>query len=287
MFLTIEKISIMKAINYIIAAVCICMLYACEEQPLTLPPFDPVTTGKVVLIEEFTGASCSGCPAGAAKIEDLLQFFPNNIAAVAIHGAFLTNPIDNKSIYDFRNDDALELEQSFNIFSKPAATIDRNPILDNMLIKDSPPIWGAFVEALLNQEQELELSINATVDNGVLEVEVFGTALEDLLGNYNLGVYVTQSHIFDYQKTNGATLEDYEFNHFLRKSLTSLPNGDILVSDLMDGESFERNYSFTIPTNLEPMIPEWIIEDLEVVAYVSRDGGARAPIIQAAKKKIQ
>jgi hypothetical protein len=133
----------------------------------------------------------------------------------------------------------------------------------------------------------LELTIDASVENGVLEVTVFGTALTDLAGNYNLGVYITQSHILDYQKTNGSTLEDFEFNHFLRKSLTSIPNGDILVSDLLEGESFSRSYSFTIPTMVAPMIPEWKVDDLEVVAYVSRDGGVVAPIIQAAKKKFE
>ena len=277
----------MKSINYIILAVaCLCLFSACEEQPLTIPPFLPPTSGKVVLIEEFTGASCSGCPAGAAKVEELLAFYPENVAAVAIHGEFLTQPIEDKSKYDFRNDDALELEQSFTIFSKPAATINRSPILDGMLIKDSPPVWGVFVDELLKGEQEIELTIEASVDNGILDVVVFGTALVDLPGSYNLGVYVTQSHILDYQKTNGSTLEDYEFNHFLRKSLTSVPNGDILVSDLLADGTFDRNYSFTLPTELDPMIPEWKVEDLEVVAYVSRDGGARAPIIQAAKKKL-
>lgn len=278
----------MKSINYIILGIAfICLFSACDEQPLTIPPFIPPTSGKVVLIEEFTGASCSGCPAGAAKVEDLLNLFPDNVAAVAIHGEFLTEPIQDKSKYDFRTNDAIELEQSFTIFSKPAATIDRSPVLDGNVVKDSPPIWGVFVEALLEQEQELELSINASVENGVLNVTVFGTALLDLNGSYNLGVYITQSHILDYQKTNGSTLEDFEFNHFLRKSLTSVPNGDILASNLTDGESFDRSYSFTIPTNLDPMIPEWKIEDLEVVAYVTRDGGVVAPIIQAAKKKFQ
>jgi len=55
---------------------------------------------------------------------------------------------------------------------------------------------------------------------------------------------------------------------------------------LVIGDSFERNFTFTLPTELDPMIPEWKVEDLEVVAYVSRDGGTVAPIIQAAKKKL-
>ena len=124
------------------------------------------------------------------------------------------------------------------------------------------------------------------MDNGVLEVTVFGTALVGLPGNYNLGVYVTQSHIIDYQKTTGSTIPDFEFNHFLRKSLTNVPYGNVIDSDLLIGDSFERNFTFTLPTDLDPMIPEWKVEDLEVVAYVSRDGGTVAPIIQAAKKKL-
>ena len=279
----------MKSIKNIIALVCLYMLSACEEKPLVIPDFVPPTSGKVVLIEEFTGASCTGCPAGAAKVEELLNLLPNNVAAVAIHGAFLSEPIANKSKYDFRNEDAAVLEQepSFALQSKPAAMIDRSEVfLGQPIIKDSPPSWGNFVEELLKEDQELELSIDAIVDNGVLEVTVFGTALVDLPGNYNLGVYVTQSHIVDYQKTNGSTISDFEFNHFLRKSLTSVPYGNILDSDLVIGDSFERNFTFTLPTDLDPMIPEWKVEDLEVVAYVSRDGGTVAPIIQAAKKKL-
>lgn len=277
----------MKVINYIVAFTIFCLLSACEEEPLSIPEFEPPASGKMVLIEEFTGASCSGCPAGAAKIEELLINFPDNVAAVAIHGDFLSEPIEDKSKYDFRNIDSYDLELSFGLGSKPAATIDRNPILDNNLIKESPPVWGVFVEELLKAEQELELSVEASVDNGVLNVSVFGTALKELPGNYNIGVYVTQSHVIDYQKTQGMTIPEYEFNHFLRKSLTSVPTGDILVSGMLEGEEFTRSYTFTIPTDVGPMIPEWKADDLEVVAYVSRDGGIVAPIIQAAKKKLK
>ena len=279
----------MKSVKNIIALVCLYMLSACEEKPLVIPDFVPPTSGKVVLIEEFTGASCTGCPQGAAKVEELLNLLPNNVAAVAIHGAFLSEPIANKSKYDFRNEDAAVLEQepSFALQSKPAAMIDRSEVVPGQpIIKDSPPSWGTFVEELLKEDQELELSIDAIVDNGVLEVTVFGTALVDLPGNYNLGVYVTQSHIIDYQKTTGSTIPDFEFNHFLRKSLTNVPYGNVIDSDLLIGDSFERNFTFTLPTDLDPMIPEWKVEDLEVVAYVSRDGGTVAPIIQAAKKKL-
>ncbi len=279
----------MKSVKNIIALVCLYMLSACEEKPLVIPDFVPPTSGKVVLIEEFTGASCTGCPQGAAKVEELLNLLPNNVAAVAIHGAFLSEPIANKSKYDFRNEDAAVLEQepSFALQSKPAAMIDRSEVFPGQpIIKDSPPSWGIFVEELLQEDQELELSIDAIVDNGVLEVTVFGTALVDLPGNYNLGVYVTQSHIIDYQKTTVSTISDFEFNHFLRKSLTNVPYGNVIDSDLLIGDSFERNFTFTLPTDLDPMIPEWKVEDLEVVAYVSRDGGTVAPIIQAAKKKL-
>ena len=279
----------MKSVKNIIALVCLYMLSACEEKPLVIPDFVPPTSGKVVLIEEFTGASCTGCPQGAAKVEELLNLLPNNVAAVAIHGVFLSEPIANKSKYDFRNEDAAVLEQepSFALQSKPAAMIDRSEVVPGQpIIKDSPPSWGTFVEELLKEDQELELSIDAIVDNGVLEVTVFGTALTDLPGNYNLGVYVTQSHIIDYQKTTGSTIPDFEFNHFLRKSLTNVPYGNVIDSDLLIGDSFERNFTFTLPTDLDPMIPEWKVEDLEVVAYVSRDGGTVAPIIQAAKKKL-
>jgi len=279
----------MKSVKNIIALVCLYMLSACEEKPLVIPDFVPPTSGKVVLIEEFTGASCTGCPQGAAKVEELLNLLPNNVAAVAIHGVFLSEPIANKSKYDFRNEDAAVLEQepSFALQSKPAAMIDRSEVVPGQpIIKDSPPSWGTFVEELLKEDQELELTIDAIVDNGVLEVTVFGTALVGLPGNYNLGVYVTQSHIIDYQKTTGSTIPDFEFNHFLRKSLTNVPYGNVIDSDLLIGDSFERNFTFTLPTDLDPMIPEWKVEDLEVVAYVSRDGGTVAPIIQAAKKKL-
>ena len=279
----------MKSVKNIIALVCLYMLSACEEKPLVIPDFVPPTSGKVVLIEEFTGASCTGCPQGAAKVEELLNLLPNNVAAVAIHGAFLSEPIANKSKYDFRNEDAAVLEQepSFALQSKPAAMIDRSEVVPGQpIIKDSPPSWGTFVEELLKEDQELELSIDAIVDNVVLEVTVFGMALVGLPGNYNLGVYVTQSHIIDYQKTTGSTIPDFEFNHFLRKSLTNVPYGNVIDSELLIGDSFERNFTFTLPTDLDPMIPEWKVEDLEVVAYVSRDGGTVAPIIQAAKKKL-
>ena len=150
----------MKSVKNIIALVCLYMLSACEEKPLVIPDFVPPTSGKVVLIEEFTGASCTVCPQGAAKVEELLNLLPNNVAAVAIHGVFLSEPIANKSKYDFRNEDAAVLEQepSFALQSKPAAMIDRSEVVPGQpIIKDSPPSWGTFVEELLKEDQELEL----------------------------------------------------------------------------------------------------------------------------------
>jgi len=109
---------------------------ACEEQMVVIPIDPTITSGKVVLVEELTGVSCPNCPAGSARLEGMLQTFPNNLVVVGIHGGFLAEPVSD-SKYDLRSDAGVHLDQFLKDYlGKPSAYFNR------LRYEEWGDIWG-------------------------------------------------------------------------------------------------------------------------------------------------
>lgn len=274
----INKLKYISSI--VILALCIT---ACEEQPLVLPdpPTVEPTNDKVVLIEELTGVRCPNCPSGAAQIETILNSFDKNVAVIGIHGSFLTDPLDD-SKYDFRNDDAVELEGLLQPFAKPSAAINRRILTvggQTHISNASIDEWRQQVVDELEIPREVDVNLTATLENNKIQVEVNVEALKDVTNPVALSVAITQSEIEDPQETNGSEIEDYEHNHVLRKMLTAAL-GDNIASSMQEGDIVDRTFSFEIPND-----PLWNLGHFEVVAFVTNQGATKT-VIQAAKKKL-
>ena len=69
-------------------------LFSCNEweECVALPISEKPTSGRVILIEEFTGAKCPNCPAGTQALEAILDKYPDNVVVVGVHSNFLANP---------------------------------------------------------------------------------------------------------------------------------------------------------------------------------------------------
>ena len=95
------------------------------EKELSLPPTNKPTSGRVVLMEDFTGASCVNCPAGTAVVDGLLEEFPDNLVVVAVHSNFLSTPAVSGEV-KLSNPDAQAIENFLGGWTgKPEASINR------------------------------------------------------------------------------------------------------------------------------------------------------------------
>jgi len=275
--------------SYLIATLLITVtFYACDEiMPEISDPVIPESE-KVVLLEELTGASCPNCPKGTAAVEGILQKFPGKVAAVAVHGDFLAQPIPNdKSKYDFRNQKAKDLENWFTPWlGKPAATINRIELNDpdQKYATVLTGLWQTMVEKELQKPHQMNILLKTNYDKNsrIVEIDITAIPLENLSGNYNISVFLTESKIIDAQTNGNVIIDDFEHNHVLRDMATKF-DGDVLGSNLIKEEPIKRKYLFTLPVSPTGL---WKAENMEVVVAVHHSAQNNRSVVQAAYKHV-
>ena len=256
------------------------LLLGCTEKEIIIPPFEPIVSDRVVLVEEVTGVRCPNCPSGSAKIASLIEQFPGQVIAVGIHGSFLTAPYTD-SKYDFRHEAARELENYLKPWEgKPAAYVNRKKFEQEPLISISEfDLLSTYVAQELNEPHQIEISMSTDYNELTrkLEVNLGIIPLVDLDGEFRLSIMIAESHILDKQANVGEIIDAYEHDHVLRIMLTAF-DGDPYASSLNNGELGNVSFNYTIPS--EEGI--WIPENLEVIAFISDHSNEKKEILQAA-----
>jgi len=270
----------MKNIYYaLIAVICIT---ACEEKPVVIPEFEAVESGRVVLVEELTGVKCPNCPTGSARLESIMSLYPDNMITIGIHGIDLATPWP-QSKYDFRNDDAAELEVYLKPWlGKPSAYFNRvffedlggdwgNPF---------PGSWQSYMEDELAKPQQVNLSITREYDEASreLSITVGVLPLEDVEGtDFNISIMLTQNDVIDVQEDQSGLIEDYKHKHILMDAVTAF-NGDFLSNELIKNQVYTKTYTYTLPDQDNEV---WKAETMEIVAFVANTTGSSEEVIQA------
>jgi hypothetical protein len=72
-----------------------------------------------------------------------------------------------------------------------------------------------------------------------IDIEIAANPLNNLNGDYDISVFVTESHIIAGQANGSEIIDDYEHNHVLRKTLTDY-SGSFLQKTWLKGESLKR-----------------------------------------------
>lgn len=257
------------------------LFVSCEEQEVLIPDYIPPDSDRVVLVEEFTGASCPNCPAGGSELRSLKQRFGNNIAIVGIHSSFLATPRSN-SKYDFRMIEADQIDQMLGPYlGKPAATFNRL----NFAGEQFRPIanigaWAGLVASQLESPALITIGADRTFNNENRELNVRFTieSRESIDGDFSFTVYLTESGIIDPQLSQTGVIEEYEHNFVLRKVLSSI-NGDPMTNQLLPGEGVTLNYQFTIPQE----DGWWVVDNMSVIGFVTNHGSVSGDmeVIQA------
>jgi len=266
-----------------ILLIVIVSILACTEKPVVVPDFVAPESDRVVLLEELTGVRCPNCPSGAAKVSDLLQLYAGQLVVVAVHGEFDTEPLD-ESKYDFRTEKAKALEEYLKPFwGKPSAAINRIVNQNGELGIIGVDTWSGYIEDELAKPHRLDivLSTNFNPDSRKLSINLGFIPLENLDGNFNYSIAITESHIIDAQLNQSQIIPEYEHNHVFREMLTNV-SGDPLGTDLIANEVINKSATFTLPSNTD----NWIAENCHVVAFVTRIEGDTKHVLQASEVPV-
>jgi len=254
------------------------------EQVTQLNVNSGIISDRVVLVEDFTGASCTNCPGAASTLESLLEKYPNNLIVIGVHSRFLALPAKSGDPY-FWTPEAEEIEKFLGGWDgKPEAAFNRRLFPNEKKIRiGKPDTWTSFLEQELAIAPKVDLNIKVTFDTVTRNVHIVlkTKALNAITSKLNIHVALTESNILADQKSLTGILSPYTHNHVLRKLIT--PTAGEKIADQLDLNGIvEKSYDFVLPVDAVL----WQADRCSVIAYVSEDENSKY-ILQAAESKIK
>lgn len=183
------------------------------------------STGRKILLEDYTGHTCGNCPRAARKAESLVATYGSQIIVVANHvSAQFGAPVaDTLYREEFRNPTSTEWDDFFKFSTTPG--LPRGAI--NRVTPYSQPdqAWPTLAATAINQPQSAKLDMTTTYDptQHLLNVKVKTTFLQTFTTSVMLSIVLTQDSIIADQKdyfpptgsvvVDGDLRPDYVFEH--------------------------------------------------------------------------
>lgn len=229
----------------------------------------PSPQTKVVLFEEYTGASCVNCPDGHEIVKEVLTQYGSKVVAVGLHpaGNVLAAPVHDGE--DFRTEEAKLIGNNFGVSSLPSGTIDRKSF-DGSVVQ-SRFVWKQILETAVNNPVKINASSKVYLDNlsGKKLLELEFTVLEDIAGDLNFSIMLIENKLDAPQKDGSDIREPYEHNHVLRKMYTNAL-GNSLRKETADGGGYKKGRVYLKKIEVEDFSKtKFKEENLYFVCFVS------------------
>ena len=239
---------------------------------------------RTVLIEKFTGHKCSNCPEASRKVDELKQFYGNNLISISIHPGDLIEftGTDDNYPYDFTTNASDIISNDMGATFLPLGTVNRIPggISNRCWTKDE---WATQIDNLLYDsngnplQKNIEIEINTSLNelNKELTITTSMNILNNLEGNYNLSVIIIEDGIIAPQIDGTEYIENYEHNHIYRCAVNGVYGANInkqknlLLSNESDLPLFDE-HTIVFNTDYNPnWTDDWDnINNCSVVAYI-------------------
>lgn len=245
-------------------------------------------TPRRILIEEFTGVTCTNCPAGHTKIKNMIEANAGRISAIGYQPFNIgqANPA-KETRTDNRTQKGTDLGKSFGgVPYLPCAAFNRVPEGGELLRARTQ--WDAMLANRLKETSPLNMTMTSAYDSTTREltvtVRVAYTA--DVSTKHNLTVALTEDHIIDAQEELIAggqiiTHEDYDHKHVFRDFLSSVTGEAVLDSMAVKtaGRVYERRFTAKLD-------PKWNAANCTITAFVHNQDGADRAVLQVVDKSL-
>jgi hypothetical protein len=243
------------------------------------PTFDQNTnTDKNVLIEDYTGHTCSFCPASNAIAQNIETDNEGRVFAISIHAGpdqngygskqQTENNADGSYSRNFTTPEGREMATffaagSYGFDANPAGTINRNYYSGQMFVNS--PVWDQMTDSVLTTPLEINLQAKSNyfqeTDAVFLHVET--EFITDLKGKYNVVVYAVQDEIIDWQYDWAlGDIPDYKHHNVHIGNVFNETWGRSVGSgEIAGGTKVVTDFSYKIPVGITK-------DDMHFVIYV-------------------
>jgi hypothetical protein len=241
---------------------------------------------KIVLVEEFTGASCAPCPPARDLLANYISQHPNRVLPLELHVfPFPQAAPTSHSKYDFRTQVGTDIKDKYypDIQGIPAAGIDRMSFNNEKALTPSSK-WANAIDERLAKETpvniKIESSYDASAKTATIKVKVSYTKL--VSQKQFLSVAVLEKDIEDVQKYDFYIDDHYIFKHTFRDLLTAV-SGDEFLKDMPakePGRVYERTFIY-------PVNEAWNPEKCDIIVFVHNNDAGNAEVLQAAETELK
>lgn len=250
------------------------------------PDFDTITasSNRNVLIEDYTGHTCTGCPAAAEFAHaNIVEPNPDRVFVAGIHSgpddiSFQALNVGAGYDVNFMNPFGLGFGTYFaddpGFTGNPSGSVNRIPF------SESEPSymysyfsWSGKANEVMASPLKVAIKghINYFEDTkGAYlhtEVELLDASLTNELG---MIVYLIEDSIVAQQLKDGVAVPDYIHRDIHRTNVSGLQWGRDLSDDLLTDGKYYLNYAFEVPNQLhhEGDAPTHNAENMHVLIYV-------------------
>ena len=252
----------------------------------------PVSTApenKNVVLEEFTGITCTFCPQGHAIANTIAANNPGDVVLINIHTGGYANPTGPGT--DFRTSFGTAIAGQTNLAGYPAGTVNRHEFAGLQQNTTGTAMsrgnWDQAATQILGEASYANVALEGTIDYVTrvltVDVEVHFTGVAP--ASMNLNVALLQNNVEGPQTgasgNPSAILPNGNYNHqhMLRHLLTG-QWGEV-VTTTTQGTTFSNQYTWTIPADLNGV--PLSMGNFEIAAFVAEGQqevitGAKGPI---------
>lgn len=222
-----------------------------ETTPITVS-----SSEQKVLLEDYTGWQCVNCPRAAAKANEMISKYGEQLVVMSVHATAFANPSSSNNNLDFRTEYGEKWAVDFGCNSLPTGIINRTKIGSAYTIGDAN--WDSQIQNTLTNQNHI-MNINLGVDyiqsDNMILVSTENEFLEDCTFPTLISVLVLESGIIGVQKNSDAAygttpkIENFEFNHVLRKN--ALIDYSLSLMPVNQGTKINKNYLIEVDPDIQ------------------------------------
>lgn len=252
-----------------------------DEKETTTEAFMASSTpeNRKVVLEDFTGVRCGYCPDGAVRAKAIADANPGKVIIVAVHSGSYALPASGWA--NFTNDVSTAINKEAFPLGYPAGTVNRIKFTEYLQTSGSTTSklamgrgsWAAAADKVFAMSSPVNVGAKATYDAATkkLTVKVDMYYTSDESASNSLNVFLLQSNLISNQSGGGSA---YSQQHVLRASLTG-NFGEAITESKVTGSKVTKTFTYDVPADYNGTGVTGggavVIDDLKVVAFVSRD----------------
>jgi hypothetical protein len=224
-----------------------------------------------VMLEDYTGHTCTNCPAAAVIAKNIEDSKGGKVTVVSVHASTTSGfqlPEPPELPLDHRTEAGTEYATAMGLTFNPAGMVNRNIYSSNYYTFDSE--WSGYVDAELTNSPDFNIQVqfNHYPSTNGLFIHTEVEALNAVSSDYNVIVMLVREHVEAPQKETGGVInEEYEHHNVLSDNINDTWGTPIITGGIGAGEKIYNNYTYQLPDPISDTT--YNVNNLSLVTVVS------------------